>query len=1012
MMLALGLMGGMGQSAALAEQDNIQAYFFGNSLVHHVENSTGQTNVPHWIDAMAEADGRRFAVDGQWGFLRNFAADAAPTAKWGFPGVQGVWSPDDGPFGAAGYDAVIVTPANFIQYQEPDVPYDGENAGGDSPYSAALRLFDRIAGQSPDSRLYLYEGWAEMAGVVATFPPDEADFERYHALNAGSYHRWYRTLLDDIAIARPALEIELIPVASVLAGLFAEGGLLSDLDPRALYTDDAPHGTETLYLLAAMVTYSALYDVAPPSGWTPPDGIATALRQNYPAIAAEIWRAVQNAGPAQVRPAARAAAEEGPAIVTAPDPDLAAEAAEAEEGGGNADAAGAVDSGAAVAPGLPERAQLALPQPGMRPSGIPALAMGLNGISDWSTQHPFLDLMKSSRAWVGHVGDTWGAVSAEELRSAGHVNPQGWPVSMPDGVRALEAVLLTDQAPEAEHLRGRYVLRYEGEGPIRLEGRAKRVRYEPGRITFDYEPGPGLVAISLPEIPSDNPIRNISIVKSEHLPLYEAGALFNPLWIETVQDMRALRFMDWMMTNGSVVRNWQDRPRMEDATWTVWGVPLEVMVRLANRIGADPWFTMPHQADDDYVRRFATQVRDTLDPELKAWVEYSNEVWNFLFPQAHWAAAQAEALWGKSDTGWMQYYGLRAAQVADLWTGVFGDEADARLMRVVSTHTGWPQLEESILMAPLAFLQLGRAPQESFDAYAVTGYFGYEMGGPEMAPRINDWLDRSEAAARAAGEAAGLRRVALREYVRERRFDAAFTPVARALSEGSLRELVEEVFPYHAGAASRAGLTLVMYEGGTHVTGVGTAVNDERLTAFFTAFNYTPEMAKLYEILLLGWINAGGVLFNAFVDVAPATQWGSWGALRHLNDSNPRWDMLMAYNASAPSNWEARPLSAFANGINRVVTSGNQRMMGTSKEDLLIGGPGNDTLIGSGGDDILQGGGGSDRAILPGARADYAFERDGARLIARGPRGTVRLAGIETLVFEATPAESTPVSEF
>jgi hypothetical protein len=35
---------------------------------------------------------------------------------------------------------------------------------------------------------------------------------------------------------------------------------------------------------------------------------------------------------------------------------------------------------------------------------------------------------------------------------------------------------------------------------------------------------------------------------------------------------------------------------------------VEVMVKLANLVGASPWFAMPHTADDDYHRKFAAQV--------------------------------------------------------------------------------------------------------------------------------------------------------------------------------------------------------------------------------------------------------------------------------------------------------------------------------------------------------------------------------------------------------------------
>ena len=65
-------------------------------------------------------------------------------------------------------------------------------------------------------------------------------------------------------------------------------------------------------------------------------------------------------------------------------------------------------------------------------------------------------------------------------------------------------------------------------------------------------------------------------------------------------------------------------------------------------------------------------------------------------------------------------------------------------------------------------------------------------------------------------------------------------------------------------------------------------------TEFLIHLNYTPEMAALYEQVFAGWeaVNAG--VFVAFLDVSRPSQYGSWGHLRHLGDSNPRWDALVA----------------------------------------------------------------------------------------------------------------------
>ncbi len=76
------------------------------------------------------------------------------------------------------------------------------------------------------------------------------------------------------------------------------------------------------------------------------------------------------------------------------------------------------------------------------------------------------------------------------------------------------------------------------------------------------------------------------------------------------------------------------------------------------------------------------------------------KVWNWQFEQAVWADAQAKAEWDTNDK-WMQYYGMRAAQMAQIWRDVFGRNAEERLTLVISSQTGWLGLEAEVLEAPL-----------------------------------------------------------------------------------------------------------------------------------------------------------------------------------------------------------------------------------------------------------------------------------------------------------------------
>lgn len=528
-------------------------------------------------------------------------------------------------------------------------------------------------------------------------------------------------------------------------------------------------------------------------------------------------------------------------------------------------------------------------------SGDSAIAFGLNGISDWSTQHPFIDVMKTGRPWIGHLPNQWGGVEFSDMLADGVFDEDGWPRRIPDGVTRLETLVLTDQPAGAKHLTGRYVVTYEGQGELTVTGRGRVIKRQPGLRVFSYTPGPGAVGLAISATDEADPIRNIRVVPEKYHSDFVDGSVFNPEWLGRMAGVDLVRFMDWMFTNGSPVKFWEDLPQTTDFSYAWRGVPLAVMIDLANATGADPWFNIPHMADDDLVRQFAEVVKGELDPARTAYVEYSNEVWNFIFEQARWAVQQAENLWGSTDDGWMQFYGLRAAMVFNIWTDVFGEAAQTRLKRVAAVHTGWPELEQSVLQGENAEEVLGFRPFETFDAYAVTGYFGYELGEIETLARA---LEIAANQAKSDGEAQGLSRVALREYVSQNRFAGLNAIAAERVRNGSLRELTETLWPYHARVAEHHGIELIMYEGGTHAAGIGDAIEDETLVDFLISFNYSNEMADLYQEALQAWRGLTSSPFNAFVDVAGPSKWGSWGALRHLSDDNPRWQTLRSLDAT------------------------------------------------------------------------------------------------------------------
>jgi hypothetical protein len=509
--------------------------------------------------------------------------------------------------------------------------------------------------------------------------------------------------------------------------------------------------------------------------------------------------------------------------------------------------------------------------PDLTPITNANLAFGLNGVTDWSVQVPFLDLMKSSRPWTGHLPGQFGGWDHARLAEGGYLDADGWLTAMPPELAGVSALMLTDLPADAGGVAGTYLVRWQGRGEVVIEGRATDVRMGDGEATFSYAPGPGFVAVTIRATDTADPVRAISVVRQDRAAALDAGEVFNPDWLARLQGVRMIRFMDWMATNDSTLSRAADRPLPSHATWARIGVPMEVMVALANRLGAEAWFTLPHLADDDLVATYAGIARATL--RTRAWVEFSNEVWNWQFAQARWAEEQARARWGQ-DSAWVQFYALRAGQVADIWAAAYADAPD-RLVRVVATQTGWLGLEEQILAAPLVMAEGLPAPATQFDAYAVTGYFSGLLGSEAKLPMVRGWLaDPATALDRAAQE------------VRDGSLSGD--------DEDSVQRLLTTVLPHHAAVAGRHGLDLVMYEGGTHVVGYGAAVDDPALTAFFHAFNYAPQMAGLYAEVLAGWGALTDAPFNAFVDVAAPSKWGSWGALRHLADDNPRWQALAA----------------------------------------------------------------------------------------------------------------------
>lgn len=719
-------------------------------------------------------------------------------------------------------DVLILTEAQPIAVQENS--------------AALVARFAALARENnPDIKVFLYETWPSLASGPGTVIPGDPGAGTAWAERV----RQERPFWEGIAAKAGSggTPVRLIPAGQAMLALSdaIQAGQVPGLtDLRQVFVDDMHPNDKGLYFLA-MVQAAAI------SGKSP-EGLPAKLMRNWASrdavISDDLAQAFQRVAWATVS-----------AYQPATDP--------------------------AKATPIDAVAQSQL-------SGVtnPNLALGLAGVNDWSVQQPFLDVMKTARPWTGHLPDQWGGWSHDDLAAKGYLDPNGWPKALPAELTGITTLILTDLPPDAGGVAGRYVLTWDGDGTLKVDGLARIASATPGRILFDYSPGEGAVLLTITATDPANPIRNIRVVREDRESLLAQGQIFNPDWLARIKGAKMVRFMDWGLTNDSTVTTPASRAHPGDYTWARVGVPVEIMVALANELGADAWFNIPHQADDALVSEWAGLAHDGLKPGLRAWVEYSNEVWNWQFGQAKWAEEQGKARWGQDQT-WVQFYALRASQVADLWAQAFADDP-TRLVRVISVQTGWIGLEDQILRAPLVMGEGLDAPATHFDAYAVTGYFSAMLGADGKVGLVRDWLAQSRAADPDNPYALA------NELAAQELRDGAMT----GDPTDTLATLLTETLPYHAEVAQKNGLRLVMYEGGTHVVGFGGQVDNQDLTDFFTQLNYSPEMAGLYGELMSGWAKLTDAPFNAFVDVLKADKWGSWGALRHLTDDNPRWQMI------------------------------------------------------------------------------------------------------------------------
>ncbi len=354
------------------------------------------------------------------------------------------------------------------------------------------------------------------------------------------------------------------------------------------------------------------------------------------------------------------------------------------------------------------------------------IGTNISGVSDYGTEIPFVNMMKVSRVWyskdVGNLSAPFDSETADSMT----YRSDGYPTHIPQIVagRPYLQKNATIWASTNGWKAGNYVILFDGVGELSFWGGLSSLTLvNPNKYSFTFNsPTDNTLEMTIDSSLVSDPIRNIRVLHIDYETTYLTQP-FNPIWLDKLLIFKSVRFMDWGATNNwgqndtwswdnSTLYNWSERSKLDYYTYTHnKGIPYEMMIKLMNDYDLDGWVCVPHRASNDYIDNMATLFRNTVEPQRKLTVEYSNEIWNWMFGQTNWCHK-----YGCVNTGisWPEGIVPFIQNCLDRWTAVYGSDIN-RIKRVVGLQTGWVDVSQRIAYNMIP---------SSFDVVSPTYYFG------------------------------------------------------------------------------------------------------------------------------------------------------------------------------------------------------------------------------------------------------------------------------------------------
>lgn len=491
-------------------------------------------------------------------------------------------------------------------------------------------------------------------------------------------------------------------------------------------------------------------------------------------------------------------------------------------------------------------------------AGKPLLGMSTNEVMQVDSSVPFIDLFKQALPFAESRRLTKGNIVYDK---------DGWPRHLNGGVAGTNLIhwLPAGTIPE-----GNYTVLYDGEGTLKYSDDATLISQSAGREVIQIRSGQDKffkVTLTITKSNPKNYLRNIRLLppggicannpykrvvsqracRGNYLAFekhYEK-ILFNPDYLNFMRDFKVIRFTNMSGITRNPMTSWQRMPQMTKATWAgkegVRGAPVEVMVKLANKLNAHPWFNIPHAADNNLVRQYAQYVKKHLRPHLKPYIEYTNEAWNSAFSQAQYTKVMG--LKQRLDTNRAQaghkFYVKRSVEIMKIWAQVYGGAQ--RITRVLGGFAASPQMTELLLKYQNAY--------QHFDAFAIAPYFYVHQRNLKQIHSVPDV------------------------------FKLLKDP-KNPYSLGNVYKMLER----QMAVAKKYKVKLIAYEGGQHLMAPGTRSIKDHPNPLLIAANRGNPMEKMYVEYLQNW---GSITGNSLMILfsAPRTYqfYGSWGVKEHIN---------------------------------------------------------------------------------------------------------------------------------